>query len=364
MSDFSKEMAELTKTIEKINKQYGEGTVVDASRASALKYSRIRTGSFSLDVEIGGGLPENRITVLAGPYESTKTTIALKTVSNAQTKYPQRKVMWVDGEGALDLEWAKLQGVDLDRMMVVRPQYMEQALDIVDNMVRQAGVSLIVVDSMAALLPEREMEGSMEDQQMGLNAAITSKFMRKVTSSLWYNKLMTNEIENPCTVLLINQFRKKLGFGGGDTMPGGESMNHYPTVIVYFRAGGWIQKKMSGVERVVGREIKFRTEKNKTFPSKRSGVFSFYFQDTEEFKAGEFDRMTEILTYGVIWDEIVRKGAWYYLGEEGFHGKDALVDYLKNNSDEVDRLEKAIMKKVIEGDQQGEDNDDPGGSSG
>jgi len=347
---YQKQNAELSKVMAEINKKYGLGTAVEGSKASALDISRLSTGSFSLDVELGGGLPEDRITLIAGPYGSAKSTLALKVVANAQRKYPHRRVLWVDAEGALDLEWAEKNGVDLDNLVVVRPTYAEQALDIVDTMVRTQGVSLVVVDSMAALLPAREMEQSMEDFTIGLSALLNSKFMRKVTSSLRYGQNLTEERDGKTTIVLLNQLREKIGaYGNPETMPGGRALAFYATVIVYLRRGDWKTTKINGRDEEIGQECKFIVDKNRTFPPKRKGVFDLYFNAADGFEATQIDRLKEVVTYAVLWDVIVRKGAWYFLGDEKFQGAEALIRYLRETPKALAAVEEKVMALATRG---------------
>lgn len=349
MKDFKEVNAELNKLMSQINKKYGEGTLVDGSTAKALKISRISTGSFSLDVELGGGIPEDRITVIAGPYGSAKTTVALKTVANAQRKYPHKKALWLDVEGALELDWAKENGVDLDKLLVVRPQYAEQALDIVDTIIRTQGISIVVVDSMAALLPAREMEQSMEDFSMGLAGLLNSKFLRKVTSSIRHSKALNEEHEG-ITVILLNQLREKIGaYGNPEVMPGGRAIEFYASVIIFLRRGDWKSVKISGRDENIGQECKFKIEKNKTFPPKRSGIFDLYVKTANGFKATQIDRLKEVLTYAVLWDVVVKKGAWYFVGDEKFQGAEALLEYLRTNQEAVDKIETEVMALATRG---------------
>lgn len=332
-----------------IDKKYGEGVISYASNAKALNISRIPTGSFALDVEIGGGIPENRITTIVGPYESGKTTIALKIARAAQEKYPEKDVVWMDAEGAMDLEWVKKQGLNLEKLVIIRPNYAEQAFDIAINMVRVPSVSLIVVDSLTSLVPAREAEESMEDWSIGLNAYLNSKFLRKITSALWTGKTLKEDINNKCTILLLNQLRSKVaGYGAGkDIVPGGRALDFYSMLRIDLLPGEWKTETVRGREEVVGREIKFKTEKNRTFPAKRKGNFDLYTQDTGNLKAGSIDRVKEVLTYGIIWDVIIRKGAWFYLNDDQkFHGTGDLLAYLEDNQGIVEKIEQEILERV------------------
>jgi len=340
--------------MKEINKQYGGGIASYASDAKALNISRIPTGSFALDVETGGGLPENRINTIVGPYESAKTTLSLKTVKEAQKKYPDKDVVWVDAEGALDLQWVKKQGLETERMIIIRPLYTEQAFDIILNMVRVPSISLVVLDSLTALTPSREAEESMEDWQMGLSAYLNSKFLRKLSSALWTGKTLKDD-NNKCTVLLLNQLRTQVGgYGGGkDILPGGRALDFYAMLRIDLKAGEWRKGTIRGVEEVVGREINFKTEKNRTFPAKKKGSFDLYTQDFGGFRAGGIDRIKEVLVYAVIWDIVQRSGAWYYYtteqGEEmKFHGNNELVKYFREYPQVVKDIENAVLNKVIE----------------
>jgi len=358
------EEVELSKVMNEIDKKYGKGITSYASQAKGLNITRISTGSFGLDIETGGGIPENKVTTIVGPYEAGKTTLALKTIKAAQTKYPNRKTVWIDAEGALDLAWTKKQGVDMDNLILVKPQYAEQAFDIILNMVRVPDISAIVLDSVAALVPSREAEDSMEDWSIGLNAYLNSKFLRKLSSALWTGKTL-NEKGNGCSIILLNQLRVKVGgYGAGkDIMPGGKALDFYSSLRVDLMPGEWKTGEIRGRDEVVGREIRFKTEKNRTFPAKKKGSFDLYTQDTGSIKAGQIDRLKEVITYGVIWDVIVRKGAWFHLGDEmKFHGNTQLIRYLEENPDNLADIERRILQKIDEEQEEKEVLVDPEGN--
>jgi len=224
-------MSNLDNVLKALNKKYGAGTIVRAKDAKALEVERIPTGSLTFDIVTGGGIPENRITLLTGGYSSAKTSIALKIVGNAQRKFKERyehnvsqglktslkKSIWIDAEGAFDEEWARKLGVDTDELIVVRPEYGEQALDIADVIVKSGECGILVLDSIAGLVPKGEAEESMEKLFMGDLAKMMNKFFRKLTAGM--NAMdLTNADEKAPTVLLINQYREKIGVMYGNQL--------------------------------------------------------------------------------------------------------------------------------------------------
>ena len=342
--------ADMKKTINAIEKEYGDGVICQADEALALDIDRLRTGSFSLDVETGGGVPENRITLLGGREGGGKSTLACKIVGSALQKYPEKYGVYVDSEHSFDKDWAKHHGIDLSRLQVVRPEYAEQAFEIVDNLVRNDDVCIAVVDSVTSLAAATEVSGSMEDQQMGLNARINNKFLRKFNSALSAKRNL-NENENNTTLVLIAQVRKKIGsWGDPEVIPGGHGLIHWASLIIKLQGGDWIEKSVRGNKINVAKEVKFYIEKNKTYSPKKKGTFDLYVAEHEGIKKGEIDTVKELVSYAIYWDLVTKRGAWYYVDgrEDGFHGAKKLVDFFKNNPDEKTKLENKVMAEAIE----------------
>ena len=345
------EFAEINALMKKIEKAYGSGLIEYGNNAIALHLTRIPTGSFTLDVELGGGWPEERISVIAGRESSGKTTLLLKAIAEAQRVYPNRPAAIIDVEGTLDLSWAQRLGVDLHRMLVIQPDYTEQAMDIADALVRSRGVSLLGIDSLAAMVPAAELEASMEKNQMGLAGSLNSKFLRKITQALRAGRKLADENDNKTTIIFSNQLREKIGaWGNPEIMPGGRAIRFYPSIICMLQQGDALVKPLNGVDTVVAQEVKFLITKNKTAPPRRQGVFYLYNTDVDEYAAGEIDRVREVVTYGILYDIIIKKGAWYYLSDgTKFQGMDRLLFYLKQNPLVLMELEVAIMGLVKDG---------------
>lgn len=329
-----------------INKKYGEGTITRASEAVSMKLVRIPTGSLTLDCEIGGGYPRGRLTVIAGPESSGKSFLAYKAVAEAQRMYPDQECWWIDQEGCFENEWASNFGIDLDRLNVVRPATAEQALDITTVLLDREDVPMVVYDSIAASAPSAEVEGSIEDFTMGLMARQNNKFFRKAQSA--FNRGSLTEQNLKPALLMINQLRDTMDKYKPETMPGGRGQNFTASIILWIRVGDrFIEKKPDGTERYVGHQIKFKTEKNKTFSPKRTGVFDIYVEESNNgFKAGQIDRLKEIITYAVRWDIIKKSGAWFTIldnEEWKFQGGAKVLDFLRENPEVAEE----VANKVI-----------------
>lgn len=329
-----------------INKKYGEGTITRASEAVSMKLVRIPTGSLTLDCEIGGGYPRGRLTVIAGPESSGKSFLAYKAIAEAQRMYPDQECWWIDQEGCFENEWASNFGIDLDRLNVVRPATAEQALDITTVLLDRDDIPMVVYDSIAASAPSAEVEGSIEDFTMGLMARQNNKFFRKAQSA--FNRGSLTEQNLKPALLMINQLRDTMDKYKPETMPGGRGQNFTASIIIWIRVGDrFIEKKPDGTERYVGHQIKFKTEKNKTFSPKRTGVFDIYVEESNNgFKAGQIDRLKEIITYAVRWDIIKKSGAWFTIldnEEWKFQGGAKVLDFLRENPEVAEE----VANKVI-----------------
>jgi len=311
-----------------IDRQFGKGTVMRLGSDERAPVAVIPTGSIALDVALGiGGLPRGRIVEIYGPESSGKTTLTLHAIANAQRA--GGIAAFIDAEHALDPEYAKKLGVDIDALLVSQPDTGEQALEIADMLVRSGSIDLIVVDSVAALVPKAEIEGEMGDGHVGLQARLMSQALRKLTGGL--NQTQT-------TMIFINQLREKIGvfFGSPETTAGGKALKFYASVRLDIRR---IETLKDGTE-AVGNRTRVKVVKNKMAPP---------------FKQAEFDilygvgisREGSLIDYGVE-HEIVRKsGAWYtYVGDQLGQGKENARNFLLENPDIAAEIEQKILAKL------------------
>ncbi|RKN49202.1 recombinase RecA [Micromonospora endolithica] len=311
-----------------IDKQFGKGSVMRLGERPVVQTSVITTGSIALDVALGvGGLPRGRVVEIYGPESSGKTTVALHAVANAQRA--GGIAAFVDAEHALDPEYAKALGVDTDALLVSQPDTGEQALEIVDMLVRSGAIDIIVIDSVAALVPRAEIEGEMGDSHVGLQARLMSQALRKITGVL--NNTGT-------TAIFINQLREKIGvmFGSPETTTGGRALKFYASVRLDVRR---IESLKDGTD-VVGNRTRVKVVKNKV---------------AAPFKQAEFDimygkgisREGSLIDVGVEQAIIRKSGAWYtYDGDQLGQGKEKAREFLKENPDVAAEIEKKILEKL------------------
>ena len=318
----------LEAALAQIDRQFGKGTVMRLGSDERAPVAVIPTGSIALDVALGiGGLPRGRIVEIYGPESSGKTTLTLHAIANAQRG--GGIAAFIDAEHALDPEYAKKLGVDIDALLVSQPDTGEQALEIADMLVRSGSIDLIVVDSVAALVPKAEIEGEMGDSHVGLQARLMSQALRKLTGGL--NQTQT-------TMIFINQLREKIGvfFGSPETTAGGKALKFYASVRLDIRR---IETLKDGTD-AVGNRTRVKIVKNKMAPP---------------FKQAEFDilygvgisREGSLIDYGVE-HEIVRKsGAWYtYDGDQLGQGKENARNFLIQNPDIANEIEQKILVKL------------------
>lgn len=345
-------MNEIDKLLRTANKKYG--TTIMSKGGVTIEMPRIPTGSLSLDLETGGGIPVGKITTFSGHYSDGKTSIVLKIVAEFQRKFPDKDVVWIDAEGAWSDAWSATLGVDCASVYRVYPEYSQQAFDIAEQCI-SADVGLLVIDSIAALVPKEEAEATMEDWQVGLAARINGKFIRRTHSSL--NEKRVNDV--PPTVILINQLRENVGPYGGETEPGGKAIGFAASLRIKIRKGDLYPKAKSNYDTSVvpkGQQIKFYVEKNKTAPPQTRGHFWFYFDTLDELRPkGCYDRIEEVLRYAKKYDIVKQRGSMFDLVDfdtgEIVHttkGSMELAKYIRDNLEARTRLEAQLMKLVTE----------------
>lgn len=327
------ERAKALKTaMDAIDKQFGKGSIMRLGDESRLTVERISTGSLTLDIALGGGLPAGRIAEIYGPESSGKTTVALTVIASAQRQGLQ--CAFIDAEHALDPAYAASLGVDTTGLLVSQPVTGEQALEITDALVRSGAVGVIVVDSVAALTPKAEIEGAIGDAHMGVHARMMSQAMRKLKGNINTGKAV---------VIFINQLRMKIGvsFGNPETTTGGNALKFYASVRLDVRRTGAIKNKDT---EVTGSETRVKVVKNKVAPPFRQAEFRIMYGEG-------ISRVEEVLTLAEACKLIIRTGAWYsYNGERLGQGRDNTVDWLKQNSHLLDELERKVREHYLRGD--------------
>ena len=314
----------LETAIAQLDKQYGKGTVMRLGEHTALNIEAIPTGSVALDIALGiGGVPRGRIIEIYGPESSGKTTLALHIVAEAQKRGGE--AAFIDAEHALDPVYARALGVDIDNLLVSQPDNGEQALEIAEALIRSGAIDVLVVDSVAALVPRAELEGEMGDSHVGLIARLMSQAMRKITGAI---------SKSNCTAIFINQLREKVGvmYGNPEVTTGGRALKFYSSVRMEVRKG----ETLKNAGEVIGNRTRVKIVKNKVAPP---------------FKEVEFDMMYgkgisrtgELLDLGVKMDLVQKSGAWFYIGETRIgQGRDNAKLYLEQNPEAADKLEQDL----------------------
>ena len=336
-SDTSDRDKALKIVLGQIERNFGKGSIMRLGDAARMKVETIPTGALTLDLALGGGLPKGRVIEIYGPESSGKTTLALHAIAEVQKQ--GGVAAFVDAEHALDPVYAGALGVDIEDLLVSQPDTGEAGLEIVDQLVRSSAVDIVVVDSVAALVPRAEIEGEMGDSHVGLQARLMSQALRKITGNIG---------KSGCTVIFLNQLRLKIGvtYGNPETTTGGNALKFYASVRLDIRR---IQTLKKGDENF-GIRAKVKVAKNKVAPP---------------FRIAEFDVIfgQGISTLGCILDlaeqngVIVRKGAWYsYSGENISQGRDNAIRYLADNPDVASQVEQQVRQKLNIGGA-GEDSD-------
>jgi len=329
-SSSSEEKAKaLAAALAQIEKQFGKGAIMRLGEDEKVEDIQVvSTGSLGLDVALGvGGLPRGRVIEIYGPESSGKTTLTLQIVAEMQKL--GGTCAFIDAEHALDTGYAQKLGVKLNEVLISQPDTGEQALEIVDSLVRSGAVELIVVDSVAALVPKAEIEGDMGDSLPGLHARLMSQALRKLTATI----KKTN-----CMVIFINQIRMKIGvmFGSPETTTGGNALKFYASVRLDIRRTGSVKKK----DDVLGNETKVKVVKNKVSPPFKFAQFDILFGEG-------ISREGEIIDMGVETDIVEKSGAWYaYQGEKIGQGRDKVREFLRENPDLAQEIENKIREKL------------------
>ena len=330
-------LAALNNAVAAIEKNYGKGSIMKLGDSGAnIDIEAIPTGSISLDVALGvGGVPRGRIIEIYGPESSGKTTVALHMIAEAQKR--NGIAGFIDAEHALDPQYAKKIGVDIDNLYISQPDNGEQALEIAETMIRSGALDIVIVDSVAALVPKAEIEGDMDDQQVGLHARLMSKAMRKLTGVI--NR-------SNCAVVFINQLREKVGimFGNPEVTTGGRALKFYSSMRLDVRR---IESIKVG-DSVVGNRTRVKVVKNKVAPPFKQAEFDIMYGEGIS-KAGD------ILDCAVEAKLVEKAGSWYsYAGERIGQGRENVKNYLKDHPEVMDRLEGQLLDQIKKEDAQTE----------
>lgn len=319
----------LEQTIQRLEKRYGKGTIVKMGEEVAPRVEVIPTGSLSLDLALGvGGYPRGRIVEIYGPEASGKTTLALHAIAEAQKLGGIGA--FIDTEHALDPNYARSVGVDWDSVIMSQPDYGEQALHIVEELAMTGAVDVIVVDSVAALVPRAELEGDIGESALGLQARLMSQALRKLAATIGRTR---------CVCIFVNQLREKIGvmFGNAEVTPGGHALKFYASVRLDVRRIAQIKQG----EHVVGHRVRVKVVKNKVAPPYRMAEFDIRFGQG-------IDTVGEVVDLGVQYDVIQKSGSWYSYAELRLgQGRDNVIEFLKDNPEIAERILCEVKAKAL-----------------
>jgi recombination protein RecA len=315
----------LRDTVAQIEKQFGEGAIMSLGSDKVAAIEGIPTGCLSLDVALGGqGIPRGRVVEIFGPESSGKTTLALHVVAQAQRK--GGIAAFIDAEHALDPTWAKKLGVELDSLLVSQPSSGEEAMHIAELLIKSNAVDVIVIDSVAALVPQKELEGEIGDSHVGLQARLMSQSLRKLTGAINKSK---------ASVIFINQIREKIGvmFGNPETTPGGRALKFYSSCRIDVRRIGQLKEG----ELVVGQRVRAKVVKNKVAPPFRMAEFDMMHADGISYEG-------DVLDLAMNQKLVTRTGTWFRYGDKQLgQGREKVREYLKENPDLVEELKTKIL---------------------
>ncbi len=310
--------------VDQIEKQFGRGSIMRLGESTTTDVETIPSGSISLDLALGGGIPKGRIVEIYGPESSGKTTVCLHAVAEVQKS--GGTAAYIDAEHALDPAYAKRLGVDTDKLLISQPDSGEQALEILETLVRSNAVDIVVIDSVAALVPQAEIEGDMGDAHMGLQARLMSQALRKLTAVI--NRSKT-------TVIFVNQLRMKIGvmFGNPETTTGGNALKFYASVRMDIRR----QAQIKQADVVIGNHVRVKVVKNKVAPPFREAEFDIMYNQG-------ISREGDVIDLAVTYEVVDKAGAWYeYKGEKIAQGREAAKKFLAENPKAFDEIAKATV---------------------
>ncbi len=329
-SEKDNKLKSLNATLERLRKTYGKGSVMKLGDAPVEKVEFISTGSIGLDIALGtSGFPKGRIIEIYGPESSGKTTIAIHAIAECQKK--GGIAAFIDAEHAFDRNYASKLGVNCDELIFSQPDSGEQALEITENLIRSGAIDIIVIDSVAALVPRAEIEGEMGDSKMGLQARLMSQAMRKMTSAIG---------QQNCCCIFINQLREKIGvmFGNPETTTGGNALKFYASQRLDIRRSGAALKDKEG--ETVGNNVKVKIVKNKLAPPFRVATFDIMYGEG-------ISKVSEIVDLGADLDILSKSGAWYgYNGTKIAQGREAAKQFMLDNPELANEVEAKIREKL------------------
>lgn len=323
--------ADLEATLKDIERMFGKGSIMRLGDRPSLEEGAIPSGSLLLDNALGiGGYPKGRIIEIFGPESSGKTTLALQAIAEVQKM--GGRAAFIDAEHAIDPVYAKALGVDIDELILSQPDYGEQALEIVDKLAESNAFDLIVVDSVAALVPKAELEGNMLDNSVGVQARLMSKALRKIAGQL--NKSL-------CSVIFINQLREKVGvlYGNPETTSGGRALKFYASVRIDIRKAEAIKNG----DVITGNYVNIKVVKNKVAPPFRAAKVQIMY-------GKGLSHIDEMVSLAIAYDLINKSGSWFSIGDEKIgQGKEAAKKYLEDHQDVAEKMEETIRKNLNEG---------------
>lgn len=327
IKDQKEKLKALQLTVDKLEKVYGKGTIMKLGDERVVPTEVISTGSLGLDMALGiGGFPRGRVIEIYGPESSGKTTVAIHAIAQAQKKGGIAAI--IDAEHAFDKTYAQALGVDVENLFIAQPDDGEQALDIAEHLIRSGAIDIVVIDSVAALVPRGEIEGEMGESKMGLQARLMSQALRKLTGAI--NK-------SGCTCIFINQLREKIGvmFGNPETTTGGNALKFYASVRLDIRRIGQLKDK----EDVVGNRTKVKVVKNKMAPPFRVAEFDIIYGQG-------ISKVGEIIDLGVAAGIINKSGSWFSYGDSKIgQGRESVKEFLADNPEAAEEIEQKIREK-------------------